>query len=266
MENHSVAPGPFSSSLDEKRPQRRWRVRVCEAGEATVQVEAPPVVKAGSHAWSWAREVENRERAGRRARGQMRRYGVHNMLRYMWTLTYAGAGEYDHRAAMRHTRLFVRRLQRVHGLQAYQYAPEPHPEGHGWHINVFVAVRLPHASVERLWGRGFVWVKDWGRERRYGSLRERIRAAAGYGAKYAGKDVQELARYGCHIGQQEHRYEVARGHRPRWTEARVASEVDALAWIATAHGRILRVVACDATVGGGLWVRFTPHASPDPPT
>jgi hypothetical protein len=197
----------------------------------------------------------------------MRRYCVHNMLRYMWVLTYAEA-EYDHRVVMRDVRLFLRRLRRELDVPVYLYAPEPHPQGHGWHCNVFVDRRLPHAVVKRAWlaggaRHGFeLRVKDWAKERRHGPLRERVRAGAMYGAKYAGKDVAELAVYGVQIGGREHRYEVAQGARPRWTMSTVRSESEAIGTIMREHGTICRVINCSQEVGGGLWIRFAPHPPP----
>ena len=169
------------------------------------------------------------------------------MLRYMWVLTFAEA-EFDHRRAMREVQLFVRRLKHAGLLPAgasYLSAPEPHPKGHGWHVNLLVSLRIDIDAVEPLWGSGHVWVKDWGKEREIGSLRERVRAAAAYAGKYAGKDVGEIARYGCSIEQQGHRYEVARGHSPRWTKTSVGSEArshagDLLAWHASSRHQLRR--------------------------
>lgn len=259
----------FTRSLDENgsRGDGSLEVRLCESGEATIRA-AHRAKRSSRRRWDqWSQiermiaDVENKERSVRRTRGKMRRYCVHNLLRYMWVLTFEEA-VVDHRDAMREVHRFIRRMRRELGVDAYLFAPEPHPGGHGWHVNLFVSRRYAHADIRRVWGRGHVWVKDWGRDRRYGPLRERVRAAAGYASKYAGKDLAELSQFSVRTTEREHRYEVGRGWRPR-SEATRATTLEAALAIVAARGRFLRIIDCDDVVGGGLWIRYSPNAPPD---
>jgi hypothetical protein len=163
------------------------------------------------------------ERANRRARTRSRRYIVSNRLRFMWVLTMEGGGLHgaDGRAVMMgHVAGFVRRLRAEVGELPYWYSPELHPGGHGWHCNVFLPKFLPHALVERLWGHGHVWAKDWTRDTRVKghSFVERLRAGASYGAKYAAKDWSDQM-----LDGRAHRYEIAQGYEPRAVLAEVPS-------------------------------------------
>lgn len=165
-------------------------------------------------------------RANARARSRSRRYIVHNRLRYMWVVTYEGGGLHgpDGRAqAMADLAKFARKLRKRYGALPYWYSPELHPDGHGWHANVFVPRRMRHSDVERLWGRGFVWVKDWTRDTRVAgqTFVEKLRAGASYGAKYAAKDWDAVQLAGG-----AHRYERAEGFDPVPTLAEVPSVAD----------------------------------------
>jgi hypothetical protein len=290
---------PLSRYLDENEPSAgEWqvRLRVNAAGEATVKTfqkpnrpkkRFPSTCKGygtRSQIAALIAKAENVERAGRRARGEMRRYCVHNMLRYMWTLTYAGPGEMDHRQAMADAKRFVRKVKARFGVDVYLFSPEPHPgacsvcgkskcghdaprlEGHGWHTNLFVNRPLPQRVMKKLWmdlgpQHGYeVRYKDWGRDRSKGaSLRERVRAAAGYAAKYGSKGVEELAVYGVNMREGEHRYVTARGKTPRWTVVSAPSIVAALAGLTECYGRIVRIIDLEQQYGGGMWVRFLPR-------
>jgi hypothetical protein len=174
------------------------------------------------------------ERANRRARSRSRRYIVRNRLRFMWVLTFNGEGLHTaagRAEAMRLVARFARQLRARWGVQPYWYSPELHPGGHGWHVNLFLRRRLPHAEMAQLWGHGFVWAKDWTRDNRVkgATFLERLRAGATYGAKYASKDWDaEMLDGGAH------RYERAEGYEPVAVLAEVGS-VGAGVRLALAH-------------------------------
>jgi hypothetical protein len=163
------------------------------------------------------------ERANQRARSRSRRYIVRNRLRFMWVLTFDGAGLHGSAGraeCMRQVARFARKLRATFGDQPYWYSPELHPDGHGWHCNLFVRRRLAHHLVAPLWGHGFVWAKDWTRDTRVkgATFLERLRAGATYGAKYAAKDwSSEVLDGGAH------RYERAQGYEPVAVLAEVGS-------------------------------------------
>ena len=101
--------------------------------------------------------------ANSRARVRSRRYFVFNRLRYMWVLTFADPPA-ERTAVMARVAEFARRLRNdLDTSVPYWYSPELHPGGHGWHVNLFVPLRLEHARVAELWGHGFVWVTDFER-------------------------------------------------------------------------------------------------------
>jgi hypothetical protein len=180
----------------------------------------------------------NSHRAATRSRGKMRRYMVHNRLTKMWVLTFRGAGlhgadgwvEANHQAS-----LFVRRMRRSLFRDKpfpYLFSAEPHPDGHGWHINLMLRnVYIDKMQMQRLWGNGNVWYtdftkdrQDWlgrslGRAARSGASRSGARRAASYAAKYIGKDFDQ----GDEIPLGAHRYEVAEGFQPPVLKLRVRS-------------------------------------------
>lgn len=158
--------------------------------------------------------------ANGRAGSRSRRYFVVNQLRYMWVLTFA-QGRSDRRVVMAEVADFARRLRTLHNNKPYPYwySPELHPGGHGWHVNFFIPYRVPHAQVEALWGRGFVWVTDFAsamtgpKGEPLGlcrTPREGLRRAAHYGCKYSQKDWSPE-----HVGAKNHRYEIAQGFAPK---------------------------------------------------
>lgn len=174
-------------------------------------------------------DAENWERANRRARGRSRRYIVSNRLRFMWVLTFEGtglhgpAGRVECMAAVAD---LMRKLRAAAGPLPYWYSPELHPDGHGWHCNLFVPRWLKHSLVRDLWGRGHVWVKDWAADSRVAGrpFIEQLRAGASYGAKYAAKDWDAV-----HLAGGAHRYERAEGFEPRQVVAEVRSVEDGVA-------------------------------------
>jgi hypothetical protein len=154
------------------------------------------------------------EIANGRARARSRRYFVANQLRYMWVLTFRPPGVHDRAEAMAMVSEFARSLRSglVGERFPYWYSPELHPGGHGWHVNLFVPMRLDHGAMRDTWGHGHVWVTDFAREPRgprgeaLGLCRtptEGWRRAARYGCKYAQKDWSPEQ-----IGPGNHRYEI----------------------------------------------------------
>jgi hypothetical protein len=171
--------------------------------------------------------------ANSRAAARSRRYFVRNRLRYMWVLTYA-ISPGDRRIVMGQVSEFARKVRGGVGGKAlpYWYSPERHPGGHGWHINFFIAERLPHALLADLWGHGHVWVTDFATAKRAPkgeplglcrNPRDGWRRAARYGCKYAQKDWSPE-----HVGRQSHRYEVAQGFAPtpisQWVRAKSSGD------------------------------------------
>ena len=172
--------------------------------------------------------------ANGRAGTRSRRYFVTNRLRYMWVLTFA-AEQRDRREVMAQVSAFARRLRTLNDDQVfpYWYSPELHPQGHGWHVNLFVPFRIGHSKVADLWGHGFVWVTDFATAMRdpkgeplglCRTPREGLRRAANYGCKYAQKDWSPE-----HVGALNHRYEVAQGFAPwqesLWVDGPAAAEI-----------------------------------------
>jgi hypothetical protein len=269
-------------------------VSVNEAGEATVMPVwqtkgvpdplSPPAPKRID--WDVIADFtaenigENVERAGRRARGEVRRFCVHNGLTRLWVLTFEQP-HFDHGEAMKVVATFVRRFKRKYGDQPYVYGLEPHPGvcsscgqkvkackgcsdgeilSHGWHANLVIrADFIDKAELQTLWGQGNVRFED--RKVRGAvklSARERTRRLGSYVAKYFTKAAEELALYGCEMRKGAHRYEVSQGHKPRWTRSRVASELHGFTHIVREHGRITAALQFELPCGGGTWLAFEP--------
>lgn len=204
-----------------------WAVKIYpDCGEASVALVPSEDVESSGR-WERLddeqREVLNWERANRRAAANLRRYMVSNSLHYMWVLTLAGEGLHGadgRRQVMQYCGDFARSVRTEFGVDVYAYSPELHPNGHGWHVNFFVAERLPHAAMKQLWGHGHVWVSDWKRKvkKREGvsqakAAKHAAMSAARYAAKYAEKDwSREVLEGGAH------RYERSEGHEPAMVE------------------------------------------------
>jgi hypothetical protein len=152
----------------------------------------------------------SRAEAGRRARGQLRRYCAANGLNRLGTLTYAGAGSHDPRAFRADLAEFFRALRSSLGGEAFPYAwvPEWHKSGHGLHAHFAVGRFIARRKIEQAWGRGFVHIKLLGDlPVGSGSLGE-ARVAARYLSKYVGKEFS-------HHQHGLHRYDVGQGFQPR---------------------------------------------------
>lgn len=147
-----------------------------------------------------ASRPETAERAGRRARGQVRRYCVTNGCTRLVTLTRADQ-THDRRQVVRDVQRWARELRARHPTIAYLWTLERHQSG-ALHVHVALSSYVPKGELARLWGRGFVDV----RKIRAGGGRESARVAARYVSKYVAKAPAS--------GPGEHRYEVRQGRQP----------------------------------------------------
>lgn len=248
-------------SLDLRTELPYWRATVYpDAAEATITLVVPGVEAAESILSDEERQRRNHQRATRRAITESRRFMVANRLRYMWVLTFESSlqGPDGRRECMGRVAEFAERLRVETGRLPYWYSPELHPKGHGWHVNFFVARRIRQADMVRLWGHGFVWVKDWVRDSRVRpggglTLVQALRLASTYGCKYASKDWSEEVLAGG-----AHRYEIAQGFKPRAQSLR-AETVGAALRFASSYfaGRhpdsIWRSSDCDSWDGPPVW-------------
>jgi hypothetical protein len=193
--------------------------------------------------WSELEEEErwdqNLNRSTRRSKANMRRYMVENRLVKMWVLTFGGDGLHGqdgYRQVMREMHAVMKRIRRdfFRGKPfPYLFAPEPHPNGHGWHVNLMLPnVFIEKRQMQRCWGNGNVWYTDFTKDRtdwlgrslgrssgsQRGSARSGARRAAAYAAKYIDKEIAVTD-----YPPRSHRYEVAQGFQPIETRARFQS-------------------------------------------
>jgi hypothetical protein len=151
------------------------------------------------------------QEAARRARAKLRRYLAANRLNRLATLTYAGAGCFDHRQLRLDVAGFFRGLRRTLGGRPlpYAWAPEWHPGGHGLHVHFAVGRYVRQSLIREVWGRGIVHIKLIGDLPVGSGSLEEARQAAAYLAKYVSKNVadERVPRL--------HRYEVAQGFQPQ---------------------------------------------------
>lgn len=176
-----------------------------------------------------ARDPERaRAEAARRARGQLRRYCAANKLNRLGTLTYAGEGCHDPRAARAHVGVFFRELRQALGDKPLPYAwvPEWHKSGHGLHLHFAVGRYVGREIIDRAWGRGFVHIKLLGDLPVGSGTLAQARKAAGYLSKYVAKSFGDTDRPAG-----LHRFDVAQGFQPRGVRlsGRSADEVLGLA-------------------------------------
>ncbi len=195
-----------------------WRLSVCadayEAGGSFVAAYRPSDGGAGRHTRGLLGGVtadpeRSEESARQRARGQIRRYCTANRLNRLGTLTYAGAGCHDPLEVRGHVRTFFKDLRSALGGSPFPYlwVPEWHKSGHGLHLHFAVGQYVRRQTIEASWGRGFVHIKLLSGLRAGSGKIAEARAAAGYLAKYVGKELDAGA-------QGLHRYEVAQGFTP----------------------------------------------------
>jgi hypothetical protein len=165
--------------------------------------------------------VSAEEIAARRARSQVRRYCVANLLSRLGTLTYGGAGCHDPDGLRRNVHAFFRELRGEVGSSfPYLWTAEWHPGGHGLHVHFAVGRYLPRGFIERAWPHGFVHIKLLGDLSYNVSTVGEARHVAGYLSKYVAKSM-DGGRRGLH------RYDVAEGFAP--AEERSSSRSSGLA-------------------------------------
>jgi hypothetical protein len=157
----------------------------------------------------------SRLEAGRRARAKLRRYCAHNGLNRLGTLTYAGQGCHDPRAARADVGEFFRALRALTGGEPFPYAwvSEWHKSGHGLHLHFALGRYVPRHQIESAWGRGFVHIKLLSDVPVGAARLGEARRVAGYLSKYVSKtflDDQD----GVRRPQGLHRFDVAQGFRP----------------------------------------------------
>ena len=158
--------------------------------------------------------------AARRARAKLRRYCAANRLNRLATLTYAGAGCFDHGQLRVDVGEFFRGLRRELAGEPlpYAWASEWHPGGHGLHVHFAVGRYVRQRLISEVWGRGIVHIKLIGDLPVGSGALEEARIAAGYLAKYVSKSIGD-ARV-----PRLHRYEVAQGFQPEKLALRGNSE------------------------------------------
>jgi hypothetical protein len=184
------------------------------------------------------RDEVNARRGTTRSRVKMRRFMVHNRLVKMWVLTFAGEGLHGsagYLQAQAETAAFMKRLRRdfFRGKPfPYLWSIEPHPQGHGWHVNVMLQnVFIKKSEFQRCWQssasriNGNVWYTDFTSDREdwlgrpiggkigkpaSAGFRTAAKRAASYASKYIGKDLHDCS----DIPAGAHRYEVAQGFQP----------------------------------------------------
>jgi len=160
----------------------------------------------------------------------VRRYCVHNELRFLWSLTQARQ-DHDREAVRRDVQRFIRRLHRHLGRAIpYLYVLETHKSG-AWHVHIALPCWIHHRDLARIWGHGLVWVTDHGKRARKKRVMDRegqgMRRVAGYVAKYVSKAYE--------AGDGRQGYGVAEGHQPPsvlvWalTEREVRDLIDGMA-------------------------------------
>lgn len=167
----------------------------------------------------------SRIEAGRRARTKLRRYCAANRLNRFGTLTYAGAGCFDHQELHRDVAGFFKGLRRDLGGKPlpYAWAPEWHPGGHGLHVHFAVGRYVGHGLIRDVWGRGRIHIKLIGDLPVGSGALEEARVSARYLAKYVSKNVDDER------VPRKHRYEVAQGFQPEPVRFKGRSDEEAIA-------------------------------------
>lgn len=211
-------------------------------------------------------DVERSHRsAAQRAKTKVRRYALHNGLRWMWTLTYAEA-TFDPDVVARDVERFLARVIAHRGGERFPYVRvfEWHKSGHGIHVHMGVPFWFDHADLGFLWGKGFVWTSDM--KPRGIAAEVGFEKAAQYLTKYVGKAFA-VAQGG------RHRYECAQGFPVTSYRFRARSMDDGAAAVREAFPRGIRrvwksweqkdwegpdvlLVAYDGPAGGPGWERL----------
>lgn len=205
-----------------------WQVTYYpDAKEAAIVPIRPGAVPCGRRAdtqsagHSAERAADNARRAVQRARGEARRYCRANKLRYLWVLTYRGAGCHSWPVMVEHLRSFFQAV--AHWHMPLLVVPEWHPGGHGLHVNLALGQYIHWRHVQAAWPHGNVKAPRSREGASLGKRRLDPGRLAGYVAGYvaAGASVErgELGKPGAVTGPSRrhggHRYFVAQGHQPR---------------------------------------------------
>lgn len=162
---------------------------------------------------------ENKERAIRRAKTMIRRkakelYGLAEGKLYMLTLTYQ-ENMVDYDKALKDIRNFFHRLRRKIGRSAgYIAVPERQKRG-AWHWHIIIDVHLDYKDWERLWGKGYIWVRK---------VRD-VRHAARYVKKYITKAFEDEG-----VPKGKHRYLTSKG-LCNWKEEYVTTIDECGTWL-----------------------------------
>lgn len=168
--------------------------------------------------------VRSQEEAARRARTKVRRYCAANRLNRFATLTYAGAGCFEHGRLRSDVAGFFRGLRAGLGGKPlpYLWVPEWHPGGHGLHVHFAVGRFVNYGLIRDVWARGRVHIKLIGDLPVGSGALEEARRAAFYLSKYVTKNVadERIPRL--------HRYEVAQGFQPEAVPLRGVSDADVI--------------------------------------
>jgi len=174
-----------------------------------------------------------------RASGTLRRYSKANLLRFLWTPTYAVEPP-DRTTVTGHWRLFFRRLQRRFGRQPLAAVTETGSARGRLHGHFGASRFLSIEVVQSCWPWGRVHVGDpW---RMPGKLESGELAA--YLAKYVKKGFAGLPDDSPkHRAAGEHRYLVAQGFQPERVSGRAPSARRVLAGVMDVMGVPERVFA-----------------------
>jgi hypothetical protein len=182
-----------------------------------------------------AADPERAEReAARRARATLRRWCVANQCDRLGTLTFAP--EYlpaDRAGVWRVVARFRRRMAEVDPDLVMAVTIEGDPgveqggeDGKRLHVHIAFNRYVRQDVVERAWGVGFV---DLRKIRTAGEgKRARARRAAGYLAKYVGKEFGAGA---GGRGLNGRRHSVTKGHAVRWVQRRLSELPEVLQWV-----------------------------------
>lgn len=205
-----------------------------QAGEATaVWVPEKTLSKSGDDPEKTRRPPELVALdSARRAKGVVRRDIRKNRGRFLWTFTFADA-TYDYAAVVAAVQAFLVNLRTKVGRFWFRLVPEPHPEGHGWHVHGVTNRYIEYLDVWAAWGKGHVWVGDHKKRRAVWQVRE----LAGYLAKYISKVVAGENLFGCTPrGERQHRHWGPQGFEPQCVRIAFRSLRQAELWLLEHYG------------------------------
>jgi len=151
------------------------------------------------------------ERAARRAKAAVRRYCKANCISRHLTVTYKPGHERSSRGeVLRDVAAFRKRLFAEVGRRfPFVAVPERGSKNGRWHCEIGLGRYVPHKTLERLWGHGWVSVHRYSDRHKTSDEIKNASQVAGYLSKYVGKAFLETEREAG-----EHRYEVAQGFQP----------------------------------------------------